>query len=186
MSASVLKLRAQFRFLSSCQHSGLESCLSFVGSRVHLLVSFLIPHELSVPSLCSSGHLDRHLHTPKDSGTPAFVWLTRPSWVGASPLRVWMCFQASLPWGRAGLHCRLSCHFLQTEFPKRVRLSDSKLRLCLLNTTPPKVPTDVTSLLDGEKCSWLGEREFWKQCDPLLGACLPWRLFCFIHCRANS
>lgn len=60
-------------------------------------------------------------------------------WVPVLP-PVWKCFQSSVPWGQAGLHCRLSCLFLQTEFPKGGRLSDSKVRLCLLKTTPPRYP----------------------------------------------
>lgn len=50
--------------------------------------------------------------------------------------RVRTCFQASVPWGRAGLHCRLSCHFLQTEFPKR---SDCLIpNFVFVFSTPPR------------------------------------------------
>lgn len=98
---------------------------------------------------------------------------------------VWKCFQSSVPWGQAD-HRRLSCLFLQTEFPKGAGCLIPKFVLSSQHH-PAQVPAEVTSLLDGDQCSWLGEREFWKQCDPpLLGACLPRRLFCFMHCRANS
>ena len=80
VSGSSLVLQAQFSFLGTWW-AGFSS----VGSRVNLLGSFPLPHKLSVPNLCSSDTWTIISILPRTPGPPSFVWLTSPSWVGASP-----------------------------------------------------------------------------------------------------
>ena len=121
-----------------------------MGSRVNLLGSFPLPHKLSVPNLCSSDTWTIISILPRTPGPPSFVWLTSPSWVGASPSPGLEALPVFSPGAGLVFIVDSLVSFSRLNFLRGGRLSDSKVSSLSSQHHPAQVPVDVTSLLDGD------------------------------------